>query len=112
MTIAVVRHSCSRPCGFGDGGGQPLKSAVGGDDFEVVGEVYLVGVLAGGVDPAVVATADRRSRPALDPDVGVTGNSGDAVLAVFSDGRTAERVDQGFGCAGQAAVGACGAQAG
>ena len=63
-----------------------MEAAVRGDDLDVVGEVQLVWVLAGGVDPAVVAGADRRSRLAVDPDVGLIGNSGDALLAVPSDG--------------------------
>ena len=102
----------ARPGGVVDGGGQPLESAVSGDDLDVVAEIHLVGVLAGGVDPAVVAATDRRSRSTVDPDVGMTGNPGDALLAVPSDGRTTKRVDQRLCRAGQAAVRASSAQAG
>ena len=94
VTIPVVRQSCWRAHVGSRRWRQPLESAVGGDDLDVVGEIHLSRVLAGGVDPAVVATADRGSRSAVDPDVGMTGNPGDAVLAVPSDSRTAEWVDQ------------------
>ena len=79
----------ARPRGVVDGGDQPLESTVSGDDVDVVGEINLIWVLGGGVDPAVVAAADRGGRSAVDPDAGMTGNPGDAVLAVPSDGRAA-----------------------
>ncbi|MBC2586949.1 TniQ family protein [Rhodococcus aetherivorans] len=74
--------------------GLSAESAVGGEDLGVSRQVDLVGVIAGGPDPAAVSPADGRGLGAADADLRTAGNAGDAAVAVVAYGCAAEGTER------------------
>nr|WP_236603567.1 hypothetical protein [Rhodococcus sp. WAY2] len=94
---ARVPELLTNPGMVSDSRAQSAESAVGGDDLDVFRQVDLVGVIAGGFDPAAMSSADGRCVAVVHADLWTAGDSGDAGVAVVADGRAAEDADRRVG---------------